>query len=91
MFNDENRRDLVATMSGRFQRQPSLGTSIARAMIVMSSDMTFDMTSDQSTNVSMPLCDSMQSFLSNTSCFSPSTAISHIRHSSTSSLDSSTE
>ena len=31
--------------AGRFQRRPSLGTSIARAMISMSPDVTFDVIS----------------------------------------------
>jgi hypothetical protein len=67
---------------GRFQRRPSLGTSIARAMISMSPDVTFDVTSDKSTSLSIRLCDSARSCVSNTSCFSPSTAISHITGSS---------
>ncbi|CAF1426007.1 unnamed protein product [Adineta ricciae] len=68
--------------TGRFQRRPSLGTSIARAMISMSPDVTFDTTSDKSTSLSIRLCESGQSSLSVTSCFSPSTAMSNITENS---------
>ena len=64
---------------GPFQRRPSLGTSIARAMISMSPDITFDLTSDRSTSLSIKLCESSAS---GTSCISPSTAVSHITGSS---------
>lgn len=79
---------------GRFQRRPSLGTSIARAMISMSPDVTFDIRSEKSSSLSIRLSESLQSSFSRTSCFSPSTAISHITGSSStisSTLISSTE
>lgn len=76
---------------GRFQRRPSLGTSIARAMISMSPDVTFDIRSEKSSSLSIRLCESIQSSVSRTSCFSPSTAISHITGTSSSTLHSSTE
>ena len=76
--------------TGRFQRRPSLGTSIARAMISMSPDVTFDTTSDKSTSLSIRLCESGQSSLSVTSCFSPSTAMSNITENS-STIDSSSQ
>jgi hypothetical protein len=77
---------------GRFQRRPSLGTSIARAMISMSPDVTFDGISERSTSLSIRLTESLQSSISGTSCFSPSTAISHVTGSSSSStLHSTTE
>ncbi|CAF3639551.1 unnamed protein product [Adineta steineri] len=75
---------------GRFQRRPSLGTSIARAMISMSPDVTFDVTSEKSTSLSIRLCESAETSTSATSCFSLSTAISHITGSS-STLHSSSE
>ncbi|CAF1023237.1 unnamed protein product [Rotaria sordida] len=75
---------------GRFQRRPSLGTSIARAMISMSPDVTFDRLSEISTSLSIKLCESLESTFSGTSCFSPSTALSHITGSS-STLHSMTE
>ncbi|CAF4602738.1 unnamed protein product [Rotaria sp. Silwood1] len=75
---------------GRFQRRPSLGTSIARAMISMSPDVTFDRISENSTSLSIKLCESLDSSFSGTSCFSPSTALSHITGSS-STLHSMTE
>ncbi len=75
---------------GRFQRRPSLGTSIARAMISMSPDVTFDVLSEKSASLSIRLCESLRSSNSRTSCFSPSTAISHIIGSS-STLHSTTE
>jgi hypothetical protein len=77
--------------TGRFQRRPSLGTSIARAMISMSPDVTFDVFNERSSSVSIRLCESVRSSTSRTSCFSPSTAISNITGSSSSTLHSSTE
>ncbi len=68
--------------TGRFQRRPSLGTSIARAMISMSPDVTFDIISEKSTSLSIRLCESLRSTISRTSYFSPSTAISHVTGSS---------
>lgn len=76
--------------TGCFQRRPSLGTSIARAMISMSPDVTFDVISEKSSSLSIRLCESLQSSISRTSCFSPSTAISHVTGSSSSSGSSST-
>lgn len=73
----------------RFQRRPSLGTSIARAMISMSPDVTFDVTSEKSTSLSIRFCESGQSTMSGTSCFTPSTAISQITGSSSTSHSSS--
>ncbi len=75
---------------GRFQRRPSLGTSIARAMISMSPDVTFDIRSEKSSSLSIKLSESLRSSFSRTSCFSPSTAISNITGSS-STLHSTTE
>lgn len=75
---------------GRFQRRPSLGTSIARAMISMSPDVNFDMTSEQSTSLSLHLSTSLQSSTSASTYFSPSTAVSHVRE-STSTIQSSDE
>ncbi|CAF2391956.1 unnamed protein product [Rotaria sp. Silwood2] len=75
---------------GHFQRRPSLGTSIARAMISMSPDVTFDRISEKSTSLSIKLCESLESSFSGTSCFSRSTALSHITGTS-STLHSMTE
>jgi hypothetical protein len=75
---------------GRFQRRPSLGTSIARAMISMSPDVNFDTMSERSASLSIRLCESLQSSVSRTSCFSPSTAMSRVTGSS-STLHSITE
>ncbi|CAM4880089.1 unnamed protein product [Rotaria socialis] len=67
----------------RFQRRPSLGTSIARAMISMSPDVaTFDRSSEKSSSLSIKLCESLESSVSGTSCFSRSTALSHVTGSS---------
>ena len=76
---------------GRFQRRPSLGTSIARAMISMSPDVNFDTFSERSASLSIRLCDSLRSSNSRTSCFSPSTAISHVTGSSSTLHSTTTE
>lgn len=67
---------------GRFQRRPSLGTSIARAMISMSPDVTFDKSTDRSSSLTIKLSTSLETSTSRTSCFSQSTALSNITCSS---------
>jgi len=69
--------------TGRFQRRLSLGTSIARAMISMSPDV---LTERSPSSLSIKLSTSMQSLMSRTSCFSPSTAISQVTETSSTTL-----